>query len=141
MKKKLSKKLNIKSEKGFTVQDLVAAIIIFGIFTSLITTLMSSAYQLSNRVKVTENAVHYAVAILEDIDKMPYEEVGSSLTEEFYQKKFQIPEGFEISIDVKDASTGTMREDIMKKVKLTISYTLYHNPEQITVERYKIREL
>lgn len=143
MKRKLFKKLNIKSEKGFTIQDLVAAIIIFGIFTASIISTMNMAYRLSYKIRVTENAVAYSINILEDIDKLTYEEVNNnSLTEAYYKAKFHIPEAFHIAIEVSNmTSSEEKKDDIIKKVKFTLDYTVYQDTERIIIERYKIREL
>ncbi len=141
MKKRRKIQLNIKSKKGFTLQDLVAAIIIFLIFTSTIVGLMSLAYQMSYKIRLTENATSYAIQIMEDIDKIAYEEVNSSLTETYYKEKFQIPGGYHIHLDINETALGTVKYDIVKEVKLTISYTLYGDDEEIVIDRYKIREL
>ena len=72
-------KLNIKSEVGFTLQDLTIAMLILSIFVGVIGTLMYNSYKVSLESKVLAQAVNYSVHILEDIDKRPYNEIDSTL--------------------------------------------------------------
>lgn len=139
-REELKKIINIKSDHGFTMQDLVAAIIIFAIFTGVIATLMNTVYQLNYKIRMTASATNYAIQILEDIDKIAYEDVNSSLTN-VYINQFQIPKGFDVKLDVTDITEETGKQDIVKKVKLTISYTLYNNTEDLIIQKYKLKEL
>ena len=138
---KKNRKLNIKSEKGFTMQDLIVACFIIIVFVTIISTLMYSVYNTNLRADLTAQMATYAVQILEDIDKISYEEVNSSLAETYFDK-FSIPDGYNIDLQVSNYGEGIENiEDVMKIVKLTISYTLRGETEEFSVERLKIREI
>ena len=128
------------NEKGFTLQDLVAAIFIITIFAGIIGSLMVSAYKMNARIDLTAQMTTYAVQILEDIDKIAYEEVTPELTNNYYDK-FSIPGGFKIDIEVSNYGEEEGLEDIIKVVKLGISYTFDDETEEFNVTRLKIKEL
>ena len=85
--------------------------------------------------------VMYSVQILEDIDKISYEEVTSELSNS-YNSKFSIPEGFEIDINVSNYADGlTNVQDLIKIVDLNISYNYLGEKEEFKVTRLKIKEI
>ena len=73
------KDINVKSESGFTMTDLAAALIIFAMFASLIGTLMYTAFRTELQTKIAGQANFYAIEILEDIDKITYDEVVNGM--------------------------------------------------------------
>lgn len=134
------KKINFKSNSGFTMTDLVTALIIFSIFTGIIGTLMYNSFKTNLQVKMAGTAANYAIQILEDIDKISYDKVINGM-ESSYKSKFSIPNGFDLSIEVSNYNEGTDKEDLIKKVKLTITYSLAENSENLVIERLKIKEI
>lgn len=136
MKKKQKRiQLNIASNKGFTMTDVVIALIIFTIFTGTIGSFMYASYKMNLQTKMSGSAVNYAMEILEDIDKIAYEEVTNGIESKYIQK-YAIPSGFRLSIQV----SNYKEEDIIKKVKVTVSYELAKNTQDIVIERMKIKE-
>ena len=82
----------------------------------------------------------YSVQILEDIDKISYEEVTSDLSNS-YNNKFSIPKGFKIDINVSNYLEETTNDqDLIKIVKLNISYDYLGEKEEFKVTRLKIKE-
>lgn len=141
MKVSKNKKFNIKSENGFTMQDLMIAAFIIIIFVSFISTMMYTVVRTNIKADLTAQMTTYAVQILEDIDKISYEEVDSSLAQT-YLDKFSIPSGYDIIIDVSNYGEGLNNvQDVIKIVKLTISYELQGVPEKITIQKLKIKEI
>ena len=141
MKKKKNIKLKIKSEKGFTMQDLMIAAFVIVIFVGIISGMMYSVYKTNLKMDLTARMSMYAVQILEDIDKIAYEEVNSSLASK-YIEQFSIPSGFYVDIQVSKYGEELENiQDVMKIVKLTISYTLQGETEEFVVQRLKIKEL
>lgn len=131
----------IESNKGFTMQDLVIATLIITIFIGLISTLMYSVYRINISTNLTSQMATYAVQILEDIDKISYEEVNSDLANK-YKSQFSIPAGFEVKIDVSNYGQGVKNvQDVIKVVNLTISYELRGETQQFTVKKLKIKEI
>lgn len=138
--KKKSIRINVKSNSGFTMVDLITALAIFAIFTTVISTLMYNSFKTNIQVKMSGASIYYAMQILEDIDKISYEDVKNGMESE-YISKFSIPSGFTINIDVSNYNEGNNKEDLIKKVKLTISYELSDNTESIVINRLKVKEL
>lgn len=134
------KKINFKSEAGFTMTDLVAAIIIFSIFTGIIGTLMYSSFKTNLQTKMAGMAGNYAIQILEDIDKITYDEVKNGM-ENSYKNKFKISSAFDINIEVSNYNEGNSKEDLIKKIKLTIYYQLAGDSEKFVVNHLKVKEI
>lgn len=141
MGKEVKLKKLIKSNKGFTMQDLIIAMLIITIFVGLVSSLMYSVYYINIKTDLTSQMSTYAVQILEDIDKIAYEEVTPSLAST-YKEKFSIPAGFNINIEVSNYGEGMENiEDIIKIVKLSISYNLRGEEQTFSVQRLKIKEI
>ena len=139
--KKMKQKINIKSEKGFTMEDLAIALLIITLFVGIISTMMYKVYKINLKTDLTSQMVMYAVEILEDIDKIAYEEVKPELAD-IYNSKFSIPQGYTIDIQVSNYGEGISNvKDLIKIVKLNISYTFSGEKEEFTVTRLKIKEI
>lgn len=134
------KKLNLKSESGFTMTDLIAALIIFSVFTGIIGTLFYSSFKMNLQTKMAGTAGNYAIQILEDIDKMTYDEVVNGM-ENNYRNKLSIPTAFDIKIEIVNYNEGNNKEDLIKKVKLTINYSLAGKNEELVMNHLKIKEV
>ena len=133
-------KVNFKSNSGFTMTDLVAALIIFSVFTGIIGALMYSSLKINLQTKMAGIAGYYAIQILEDIDKIGYDSVTNDM-EDYYKTKLILPPGFDLSIDVLKYNEGTEKEDLIKIVNLTITYRVAGNSEKFMIERLKVKEL
>ena len=139
--KRMKQKINIKSEKGFTMEDLTIALLIITLFVGVISTMMYKVYKVNLKTDLTSQMVIYAVQILEDIDKIAYEEVKPELAD-IYNSKFSIPQGYTIDIQVSNYGEGISNvKDLIKIVKLNISYTFSGEKEEFTVTRLKIKEI
>lgn len=133
-------KTNIKSNSGFTMTDLVVALIIFLIFSGLVVTAFYSSYVVNSKTKITASATNYSVQILEDIDKITYDEVQNGM-ENTYRQKFSIPDGYSLKMEVTNYNEGNDKEDLIKNVKLTIEYKIAGDTEKIVINKIKVKEL
>lgn len=133
-------KTNIKSNSGFTMTDLVVALIIFLIFSGLVVTAFYSSYVVNSKTKITASATNYSIQILEDIDKITYDEVQNGM-ENMYRQKFSIPDGYSLKMEVTDYNEGNDKEDLIKNVKLTIEYKIAGDTEKIVINKIKVKEL
>lgn len=140
MNDKKNKKLNIKSNYGFTMIDLVIALIIIMIFSGIIGTALYEAFKMNSKTKVSAAALNFVIEILEDIDKITYDEVQNGM-ESKYMTQFSIPSGYNLSINVSNYIEGNETEDLIKIVKLTIEYKMAGNEEKIVIEKIKVREM
>ena len=139
MKEKINKKL--KSQKGFTMQDLIIACLILTLFVGLIGTLMYNSYYNNLRAQLSANMTIYSVKILEDIDKISYEDVQTK-TGSDYKEQFNIPAGYSVELSISNYGEGVGNvEDVIKIIKLKISYTFQGKTEDFVVQKLKIKEV
>lgn len=136
----MNMKINIKSNSGFTMTDLVVALLMLTLFTGMIGSLLYSSYKTNIQTKMTGLSVNYAIQILEDIDKITYDEVKNGM-ESKYINALSIPAGFDLTIDVSNYNEGNSKEDLIKKVKLTIIYQFSGETETVVFEKLKIKEV
>lgn len=131
----------LKSNKGFTIQDVLIACFIITVFVGVITTMLYSVYRENIKTTLMSKMTVYAVQILENIDKISYEEVQNKTISE-YREEFSIPDGFNIQIEISNyCENSASRDDVIKIIKLTISYTMGDVPEEISIKRLKIKEI
>ena len=132
------KKVNTKSESGFTFTDLAIAIFIIMLFTGTIGTIMQQITEVKLSTQLSAEATVCAIQILEDIDKTDYDLIQNGM-ENLYRTKFQIPSGFAIRIDVID-SAYTIAGQPTKRVELRIKYKFKGRDEELAITRYKVKE-
>lgn len=134
-------KNKLKSNKGFTMQDLIIACFVIIAFVGIITTLLYNVYKQKVEIELMSKMTIYSIEILEDIDKISYEEFKNKTVED-YRKQFSIPNGFNLEISISDYGAGnTNVEDLIKIVNLKISYELNGNLNEYKVEKLKIKEI
>ena len=127
-----------KSNKGFTGIDIVLSIIIVITFTSIIVSLMYSVKMENYRIKAMAISNIYVVETLENIGIANYDEIKSDNTDLFPK---EMSTEFEKKIEVTSISDeDTSKEDIIKKVKVTIPYKIGNKNFEETAERLKAKE-
>lgn len=131
---------NLKSESGFTMTDLVVALIIFSMLAGLVGTFLYSSYKSQLKTKLEGDASYYAIQILEDIDKISYNDVTNGM-ESNYKSKFSIPSGYNLKLEVTNYNEGTNKFDLIKNVKLTIEYGNNSETESIIINKIKVKEV
>ena len=135
------KNVNLKANRGVTTTDVVVAIIILSLFVGIIWNLFYQIAKNSNMVRYNTIAVYYAIKIAEDIDKMPYEEVTNNLNSDL-TTEYQLPDGFTGKVEVENYNKyDTTKQDIIKKVKITINYTFLKEERSYQIEKLKIKEM
>ena len=136
----MKRKINMKSNSGFTMVDLIIALTMFTVFTGIIGATLYSAYKTNIQTQIIGESVNYAMLILEDIDKISYEEVRNGM-ESAYMSKFSIPSGYDLKIEVTNYNQGNNKEDLVKTVRLTIDYEFLGQTESFNVSKLKVKEL
>lgn len=130
----------LKSNKGFTMQDLAIAIVILFLFAGTIGGIYVSIYQIQSDTKLDSIATLYTVQIMEYIDKISYEQVTNGMADTVRQE-FNIPDSFNILIDVSSYLPSQDSEDLVKQVSVTLTYHFNDNDKTIKIERLKVKEL
>lgn len=135
------KNINLKANSGVTATDTVVAIIILSLFVGVIGNLFYEIAKNSNMVRYNTIAVYYAIKIAEDIDKMAYEDVTNNLNSNL-TTEYQLPAGFTGKVEVENYNQNdTTKQDIIKKVKITINYTFLKEERNYQIEKLKIKEM
>ncbi len=135
------KNVNLKANRGVTTTDVVVAIIILSLFVGIIGNLFYQIAKNSNMVRYNTVAVYYAIRIAENIDKMSYEEVTDNLNSDL-TTEYQLPDGFTGKVEVENYNKyDTTKQDIIKKVKITINYTFLKEERNYQIEKLKIKEM
>lgn len=85
---------------------------------------------------MTAVATLYGIQILENIDRIAYEDVNNEM-ENTYRQAYDISEkvGLEIQVSQYDD------KDTLKLVKLTLTYEIAGNTEELVLEKLKVKEI
>lgn len=131
--KKLQKK--IKSNKGFTIQDIIVAMTVLVLFTGIIGGSIVAIYKVQAETKLSSSATLYAIQIIENIDKISYDDVkdGDLRT---WRTDYGIPDIMNLDLDV----SAYNENDTIKIVKLTISYEFSGKTQTLVLEKLKVKE-
>ena len=131
----------IKENKAATMTDVVIGVIILIMFTGILTTSFYNIYSHNIAIRMNAVAVDYTIKILEDIDKMSYEEVTNDLNNTI-SEDYDIKENYIINIDVENYNKNDeTKQDIIKIVKVTVKYKVFKNEQEYTVKKLKIKEM
>ena len=130
----------IKSNKGFTMQDLIIAIMILLLFVGTIGGTYLAIYQLQADTKLDSVATLYMIQMLEYKQKIGYDEVENGI-EEILRTQFNIPSRFAIKIDVFSYLPSSNSEDLVKTVKLTMNYIFQEQERNLVITTLKVKEL
>lgn len=130
----------LKSNRGATLTDVVVGLLILILFTGILTTSFYNIYKHNVLIRVNAIATDYTIKILEDIDRMKYEEVTNDLNNTI-NEKFYIKDGFNVKINVENYNKDdATKEDIIKIVSVTVNYEVVGEAHNYSVEKLKIKE-
>lgn len=130
----------MKSNRASTVLDVVTGMIILTLFIGILTTTFYQIYKYNMAIRLNAVAVNYTIKILEDIDKMPYEEVINELNNSL-KESYNIDDNYKVSLDIQNYNKDdASKEDIIKIVTITTNYNGVDGQEQYTVRKLKIKE-
>ena len=132
--------LNLKSNKGFTMQDLVLAIAIFALFSVIIGTGLVVTFKVQADSQVDEVGTLYAVQIAEYIDKISFDAVENGMGDSM-AKKFNIPTNFTVTINVSDYKPELQEASYVKDVDINLEYNFNNDSRNIRIQKLKIKEL
>lgn len=134
------KKINWKTNRGVTMTDVILAMIILSLFVGVISSLYYKIVYYNNSIRMNAMAVHYAIRIAEDTDKMTYEEVEETLNENI-KANYDLPDSFTANITVKKYNEeDTSKQDIIKIVTIKIDYNFMNETKSYELKKLKIKE-
>ena len=133
---------NIKSNRGFSITDVVIALIILTIFTGVIGNLIYQIAYNNAALRVNAIAADYAVKEAEYIDKIAYEDVQTSNEKITQINGENVLDAFTIKLDVEDyKANDETKQDIIKKVTITVNYNILKDEKSYKIEKLKIKEM
>lgn len=131
----------IKENKAATMTDVVIGVIILIMFTGILTTSFYNIYSHNIAIRMNAVAVDYTIKILEDIDRMSYEEVTNDLNNTL-NEDYDIKQNYTINLEIENYNEDDeTKQDIIKIVKVTVKYKVADKEEEYTVKKLKIKEM
>lgn len=161
---------NLKNEKGATGADIVVALSIIVLTVSVISMVYINLTNGSKNVNRTAGATRIATNILENIDKMSYEQYNKALdafatndskgwtvtgdanaktiilegkktgTEKIFDTK--IPKGYKVELTSQSINAGDSlpKYDLIKKINVKVTFTLSKTEQNVSLYTSKERE-
>ncbi len=133
----------LKSNRGFTIQDLVFAIMILMIFIGVIAGMYISVYRMQADTQIDSIATIYGIKMLEYIDKISFDEVTESNKFKLINKMkedFSIPDKFNVTLDIQKYTPEWYNKDYVRKVTLSIKYLTGDTESELKFNRIKVKE-
>lgn len=131
----------LKKDNGISLQDIVIAITILCMFVGVVGTLFYQITLNSNLIKVNSIAVHYAVEVAEEVDKLAYDEINENFNI-YINSKFDLPEILTLTVDVQNYNeSDETKEDLIKIVNIKVDYTVLDETNSYEIKKLKIKEI
>ena len=121
-----------KTKHGFTGIDILLAIVVIILFTTVIASLMYNIKYENLKIKNKLISNIYLIETLENIGIASYDSITSDNLSVFPE---DMPNSLQKSIEVTET-----HKDIIKKVKVTISYNIEDRTYENILERLKIKD-
>ena len=121
--------------------DLIIALLILIMFSSIIGTLFFKVAYNNVSIRLNAVATDYAIKVAEYIDKIPYEEVENGLITQF-EVENEVLDAFDIVIAVKKYNAEDQtKEDVIKQVNIKVKYYIYEDEKIYELNKLKIKEI
>ena len=140
-------KNKLKQEKGFGMGDIAVAIIVIFMFIGVIGGGIITIYNIQTTTKMSSIATLYGIQILEEIDRIDYEDVAILNNQVENEKfcttcidKFKIPSGINIELNV-ETPTPDNSNNTIKNINLKITANIANRVETIRLNNIKVKEL
>ena len=131
----------MKREKGFTGVDLTIAIAVIIMFTTLISIIFVNIYMNSTSTSRGAMATTYATQIIENIEKLYYNEVTDEQINDIINN-MNIPSGYDVTFNLENyKETNYKEEDLIKIVTVNIKYMVGKKEEQVEFQKIKAKEV
>jgi len=132
---------NIKSNRAATMTDVIIAMLILIVFTGVLTNSFYRIYKHNLEIRMNAIAVDYAVKILENIDKISYEEVNNDLNNTI-KEDHNMNDNYTANLVIENYNKDDeTKKDIIKIVTLTINYNVLEEEHTYRVKKLKIKEM
>lgn len=131
---------NLKSNKGFTMQDVAIAVVILILFAGIVGSIYISIYKVQAETQIDAVVTLYMIQIAEYIDKVSYDEVENGM-EQTLRNQFQVPSPYQFTVDVTNYQPTEDNNDLIKEIIITFNYSYAGKEKTMVFEKLKIKEL
>lgn len=129
----------LKNKNGLAAVDICIALIAIIIFSSIILSLMYNVKLENLKIKAKVKSNIYLTEILENIGIAKYDDVTSENLNLFPD---DMSDAYAAKIEVSKLSDeDSNKEDVIKKVKVIVSYEIGNKTYEESMERLKVKEL
>lgn len=144
-------KVNLKSEKGIAMSDVIVAVLLIAIFTGVIATIGYNIAVTSSSLKRMSAVTNYITTVFEHIDQMYYDDVTTANVEMYCMSISDLKnqnvnntdwdgKGYNVEIKVEQYKPEETSMDLVKVIELKVSYKLNGKLQEINMSRIKKRE-
>lgn len=132
----------VKSNKGVMGADIVVSLLVLTLFAGVIASLFADVFFQNISIRMNALATNYAIKILEDTDKMAYNDVTQVQMDKNLTNKYGISSNYTVTVKVENYNANDYtKKDLIKIITVTVKYTLKDKPYTYTVKKLKIREM
>lgn len=129
----------VKNNRGFTQADIVIAVVAIIVFTSVILALMYNVKLENTKLKGKILASIYLTETLENVGIADYDSVTEENKEQLTPEMTDVFDS-KVSVSKIIDEDTTKTEDIIKKVKVTITYKIGNKIYEESAQRLKVKE-
>ena len=131
---------NLKSNKAFTLQDAVIAIILILLFSGTIAATTVTIYKIQAGTKVDSVAMLFVVQVMERIDKLGYTEIEDDTINTVVaqmREDFSIPESFSLKLEIEP---DEITNNLVKTIYVQLGYNFQGQDKNISIKTLKVKE-
>ncbi len=122
--------------------DIVVSLLVLTLFAGVIASLFADVFFQNISIRMNALATNYAIKILEDTDKMAYNDVTQAQMDKNLTNKYGISSNYTVTVKVENYNANDYtKKDLIKIITVTVKYTLKDKPYTYTVKKLKIREM
>ncbi len=122
--------------------DIVVSLLVLTLFAGVIASLFADVFFQNVSIRMNALATNYAIKILEDTDKMAYNDVTQAQMNTNLTNKYGISSNYTVTVKVENYNANDYtKKDLIKIITVTVKYTLKDKPYTYTVKKLKIREM
>ena len=134
-----------KSEAGATGMDVVSGIIIFVVSTAVVISLYYQIYIVATQIKVHQFVIGCITEIFEKIDLESYENITEENVKKLIEESdlndyFNEYNNYVECSLIQYSKESGVSQDLIKKVNITVTYTVGNNTTTLPLNKIKIRE-
>ena len=133
--------MKVKKENGLVGVDIVMAVLALMIFSSLIFIMIFNNTVENIKLKKETMAIIYITEVFEEIGIQNYSMITKEYVKEKFEKKSEIKDIYDVKVEVENPFSGdSKKENIMKKITVTLSYQVNGEIYSVTMKRIKVKE-